>query len=103
MLRMISQSLHSRDAPAGESFAWRPAIGKTLHSLLDAVHEGLAAHREYERLMSMGMRHESALRGALSETCHCRQVSTRRTSITRQASGEGRASPLRAPYPAMLS
>jgi hypothetical protein len=37
-----------------------------LHKLVDAIRQGLAAHREYERLMSMGMRHDSALRVALS-------------------------------------
>jgi hypothetical protein len=38
-----------------------------LHSLLDAVREGLAAHREYERLISIGIRHDLALRAAVSE------------------------------------
>ena len=52
-----------------------------LHSLLDAFSEGLAAHREYERLTSMGMRHDLALRAALSETSHSREASTRRASI----------------------
>ena len=52
-----------------------------LHSLLDAFSEGLAAHREYERLTSMGMRHHPALRAALSEPSHSREASTRRTSI----------------------
>jgi hypothetical protein len=37
-----------------------------LHKLVDAVRQGLAAHREYERLKSMGMRHDPALRAALS-------------------------------------
>jgi hypothetical protein len=37
-----------------------------LHKLADAIRQGLAAHREYERLMSMGMRHDLALRAALS-------------------------------------
>jgi hypothetical protein len=39
---------------------------RTLHKLVDAIRQGLAAHREYERLISMGMRHDSALRVALS-------------------------------------
>jgi hypothetical protein len=52
-----------------------------LHSLLDAFFDGLAAHREYERLTSMGMGHDRALRAALSETSHSPKVSTRRTSI----------------------
>jgi hypothetical protein len=48
-----------------------------LHSLLDALRKGLAAHREYERFMSMGMRHDPALRAALSETSHSRETSAR--------------------------
>lgn len=52
-----------------------------LHSLLDAFCEGLAAHREYERLRSMGMRHDHALAAALSETSHSPEASARKTSI----------------------
>ena len=37
-----------------------------LHKLMDAIRHGLAAHREYERFMSMGMNHDRALRAALS-------------------------------------
>jgi hypothetical protein len=37
-----------------------------LHKLMDAIRRGLAAHREYERFMSMGMNHDRALRSALS-------------------------------------
>jgi hypothetical protein len=80
MLR-LSPSPGSRDAPAGETFAWRTATGTMLHSVPDAVREGFAAHREYERLRSMGMRHDPALRTALSGTSQRRQASARRTSI----------------------
>jgi hypothetical protein len=45
-----------------------------LHSLLDALRDGLAAHREYERLISLGMCHDPALRAALSQTSHCREA-----------------------------
>ncbi len=45
-----------------------------LHSLLDALRAGLAAHREYERLISLGMCHDSALRAALAQTSHCREA-----------------------------
>ena len=38
---------------------------RMLHKLVDAIGQGLTAHREYERLMSMGMRHDPALRAAL--------------------------------------
>jgi hypothetical protein len=37
-----------------------------LHKLVDAIRQGLAAHREYERFMSMGMCHDRALRASLS-------------------------------------
>ena len=37
-----------------------------LHKLIDAIRQGLAAHREYERLISMGMHHDIALKSALS-------------------------------------
>jgi hypothetical protein len=39
---------------------------RVLHKVVDAIRQGLAAHREYESLMSMGMRHDPALRAALS-------------------------------------
>ena len=57
------------------------AIVEMLHSLLDAISEGFAAHREYERLMSMGIGHDSALKGALSVTSHSEEASARGTSI----------------------
>jgi hypothetical protein len=43
-----------------------------LHTLLDALREGLAAHREYEQLVAKGMRHDNALRAAVSATSHSR-------------------------------
>jgi hypothetical protein len=52
-----------------------------LHSLLDALRDGLAAHREYERLISLGMCHDPALRAALSQTSHSREACARRTSV----------------------
>jgi uncharacterized protein YjiS (DUF1127 family) len=64
-----------------DTFARQIPIGKMLHSLLDALREGLAAHREYERFMSMGMRHDPALRAALSATSNCREASPRRMPI----------------------
>ena len=69
----------NRDAPVGTTFAWR-TVGTMLHRLLDAVREGLAAHWEYERLVSMGMRHDPALRTALCQTSHCPEASARRAS-----------------------
>src|SRR5262249_61459752 len=71
-----------RDGPAGQAER-RFCLARTemLHSLLDAFCEGLAAHREYERLTSMGMRHDLALRVALSETSDSRRASSRRTSV----------------------
>jgi hypothetical protein len=64
MLR-ISHLPGNRDAPVGPTFAGR-TIGTMLHNLFDAICEGLAAHREYEGLVAMGVRHDTALRAALS-------------------------------------
>jgi hypothetical protein len=52
-----------------------------LHSMLDALREGLAAQREYVRLTSKGMGHDRALSAALSETSRSRQASARGISI----------------------
>jgi len=78
MLR-ISRLLGNRYAPVGATFVGR-TVGTMLHNLLDAVCEGLADHREYERLVSMGMRHDPALRTALCQTSHCPEASARRAS-----------------------
>ncbi len=43
--------------------AW--SIAATLRAIGEAWREGLAAHREYERLRSRGMAHDTALREAL--------------------------------------
>jgi hypothetical protein len=45
-----------------------------LHGLLDALRDGLAAHREYERLISLGVGHDPALRAAVSQTSHSREA-----------------------------
>jgi hypothetical protein len=91
----VSHSLRCRDAPMGQTPVRQTTVGKTLHSLLDAFYEGLAAHREYERLISMGMRHDPALRAALSETSQCREASARRaSSLTRSEHTEAGGKPL---------
>jgi hypothetical protein len=93
MLR-ISHLPGSRDAPVAATFAGR-AVGTMLHNLLDAVCGGLAAHREYERLVSMGMRHDPALRVALCQTSHCREASPRRaSSLTRSERSKAGGKPL---------
>jgi hypothetical protein len=56
-----------------------------LHRLMDAFCEGLAAHREYERLISMGVHHDLALRVALSEASHSREVTSTRRTPTQSA------------------
>ena len=48
-------------ASVGKTLARRTAIVKTLHNVLDGTREGLAAHRECERLILKGMRHDPAL------------------------------------------
>jgi hypothetical protein len=68
-------------APVGETLARRTAIAKMLHNVLDGTREGLAAQREYERLVPKGMRQDPALRATLSGTSHCWEASARRTSI----------------------
>jgi hypothetical protein len=50
-------------APVGETLARRTAIVKNAAQRAGWDREGLAAHREYERLISKGMRHDHALRG----------------------------------------
>jgi hypothetical protein len=88
-------SRRCRDAPVGRTPVRRTAIGKTMHHLLDAFCEALAAHREYERLVSMGMRHEPALRTALSETSQCREATARRAlRLTRSEHPEAGGKPL---------
>jgi hypothetical protein len=68
-------------ASVGKTLARRTAIVKTLHNVLDGTRERLAAHRECERLILKGMRHDPALRATLSGTSHRWEASVRRTSI----------------------
>ena len=68
-------------ASVGKTLARRTAIVKTLHNVLDGTREGLAAHREYERLISKGYAPRSRTRATLSGTSHCWEASVRRTSI----------------------
>jgi hypothetical protein len=66
---------------------------RMLHHLVDAIHQGLAAHREYERLMSTGMRHDSALRAALSISTATRE----RPIANSRARLNARTTPLMSP------
>lgn len=43
--------------------AWPPVIA--LRAMWEAFHEGLAAHRRYERLRAAGMVHDKALRESI--------------------------------------
>jgi hypothetical protein len=63
---------------------------RMLHKLVDAIRQGLAAHREYERLKSMGMRHDLALRAALSIS----RTPTGRPIANSRARSAGRTTPL---------
>ena len=56
----------------------RAALGKMLHHLLEAIGEAISAQRKYDRLTSMGVGHDSALKAALSEMGHCRESAARR-------------------------
>jgi hypothetical protein len=44
--------------------AWPPLM--ILRAMCEALHEGLALHREYEALRSRGVAHDAALRRALA-------------------------------------
>jgi hypothetical protein len=58
---------HPHTQPAGQPLSfWSPLpMGIALSATWGAFREGLAAHREYERLRSSGMSHDKALRAAL--------------------------------------
>jgi len=43
---------------------WTPVVA--LRAMREALHEGLAMHREYEALRSKGVAHDAALRQALA-------------------------------------
>jgi hypothetical protein len=89
-----SHSPPGRDVPVGAIFS-RRTVGTMLHGLLDSVCEGLAAHREYERLVSIGIRHAPALRSALCQKSHCREASARRAyGLTRSEHSEAGGKPL---------
>jgi uncharacterized protein YjiS (DUF1127 family) len=81
MIRIFHSVPHSMDELVGETNACPTAMAKMLRDLRDALREGLAAHREYERLTSSGMRHDPALRASLSvpfaERDHSHESSSR--------------------------
>ena len=68
MLRIHPETLqachHYPRSSAGWSARWRPLAA--LCAAWSTVRDGLAAHREYERLRSRGVLHDKALRQALS-------------------------------------
>ena len=51
----------------GAAASSRP-LAATLRSVLDALWEGIAAHRKYEQLRSRGIPHATALRRAFGAT-----------------------------------
>jgi hypothetical protein len=64
MLRTID-SVTSLSATSHERFspgAWPPLT--VLRAMCEALHEGLAVHRQYETLRSKGVPHDAALRRA---------------------------------------
>jgi hypothetical protein len=66
MLRTID-SAASLGATSHERFspgAWPPL--RVLRAMCEALHEGLATHREYEALRSKGLPHDAALRQAFA-------------------------------------
>jgi hypothetical protein len=66
MIMVPDSSSSRRSAPVDKIKELPAATAKILGAVRDAFHEGLAAHREYERLTSSGMRHDPALRASLS-------------------------------------
>src|SRR5262245_29854735 len=67
MLRTIDSAASLGAAP-DERFsrgAWPPLT--ILRAMCEALHEGLAIHREYEALRSNGIPHDAALRRALGQ------------------------------------
>ena len=54
----LSATSHERFSPG----AWPPLT--VLHAMCEALHEGLAVHRQYEALRSKGVPHDAALRRA---------------------------------------
>jgi len=56
-------SLTGRSAPPTAALSWSAATA--LRTTWDVLRDGLAAYRQYERLRSSGIPHETALRAAL--------------------------------------
>ena len=82
----MSDSIHSwlpsRELrPRPEGVRRVAALGKMLHHLLEAIYDAISAQREYERLTSMGVGHDSALKAALSEMAYCREAGAHRASV----------------------
>ena len=66
MLRILDAT---RSAPAHERHRFVPprwASLTALRAMCEALHEGLAVHRDYEVLRSKGLPHDAALRQALA-------------------------------------
>src|SRR3981189_595540 len=55
--------LTRRSSQPIDPFSWPPLAA--LRTVYDALCEGLAAYRQYERLTSRGIPHDTAIRGAL--------------------------------------
>jgi hypothetical protein len=64
MLRILtSGGICPGDTKSRSSYRVRPAAA-TLSAFWESLHEGLAAHRQYEHLKSTGMQHGAAIRTA---------------------------------------
>src|SRR5439155_11311920 len=91
MMRMLHYAPHTdeidqetrltrRSSQPTDPFSWPPFAA--LRTVYDALCEGLAAYRQYERLMSRGIPHDTAISAALGVghrhswghgkwLCHC--------------------------------
>src|SRR5438874_7120187 len=65
MIRSIPLAAKRQARTASGNACMTYSIAKMVCDLQIAFREGLAAHREYERLISKGVRHDPALRASL--------------------------------------
>ena len=66
---MLRNPPFSMGASSQEQYRYSPSVWPsltTLRTMCEALHEGLAVHREYEALRSNGFAHDAALRRAIA-------------------------------------
>jgi hypothetical protein len=69
MLRTFATGETYLISQPAETTAWSSRrLAMALRNVRDALHEGLAAHRQYEHLRSRGIAHDAAVRRAFGIT-----------------------------------